>query len=128
MGEIRNPEGRPKGSYSLSTVIRKWLDMEHGDLKLPDGRVIRISKQDEAIRAQIKKAIEEHDTYALKTVLEFAYGKAVQFVENKEVKEFSTEIEEKEANTKYLIELLKTTDGMIEKAEEIISETANANR
>ncbi len=80
-GQSGNPNGRPRGA-SLKTAIRRWLDMEHGDLTLPDGTKVRVTKQDEMIRKQILKAIDEQDTPAFKTVMEFAHDKAIQRNEN----------------------------------------------
>lgn len=139
-GQSGNPKGYEKGRPHFITVLDKWLKQDHGDLTLPDGRVVRLTKEDEMIRQQLLKAIQEKDTYAAKTIFEFRYGKAINREEIDDGtgnKNFASEAEHREYNAKRLaefeakmaegVELIEGADSTVEKAENILqSETTKA--
>ncbi len=63
-GEIRNPNGKPKGTRNRSTIVREWLEMQK------DGE----PNIDRVMRALIKKA-SDGDVPAIREALDSAYGK-----------------------------------------------------
>jgi hypothetical protein len=112
----KNPNGRPKGA-SIKAIIRRWLEMEAGELTLPDGTKLHITKQDAAIRKQLSKAIDEGDTSALKLLLEYAHDKPVQRSENQnmEVKEFTDRKQELQDEQDELFRLQEAAKGVAPK-------------
>jgi len=63
-GEVRNPNGRPKGTKNRATIMRQWLEMEI------DGE----PNIDKVMRALILKAADG-DVPAIKEALDSAFGK-----------------------------------------------------
>jgi len=79
-GEIRNPNGRPKGSKNRSTIARKWLEVNQS-LKNPlTGESETMSQEDLMTLALIKKA-REGDVAAYKALMDSGYGAPLQQVE-----------------------------------------------
>jgi hypothetical protein len=73
-GEIRNPNGKPKGTLNRSTLLKKWIEV-HTKLKHP------ITKKEESgtvadliTLALINKAITG-DIQAIKEINDTLYGK-----------------------------------------------------
>lgn len=64
-GEVRNPNGRPKGSRNRSTIYREWLEFNS-----PSGE----ANLDSVMRALILKA-SEGDVPAIKEIMDGAFGK-----------------------------------------------------
>lgn len=63
-GEVRNPNGRGKGTRNRSTIMREWLEME------TDGE----PNLNKILRALINKA-SEGDVPAIREALDSAFGK-----------------------------------------------------
>lgn len=89
-GEIRNPNGRPKGSKNMKTIMRKCMDVLH-----KEGHITRELRSDEhyhpimgivAIAYDAGSSMETK-LKAFQTLLEHTEGKAVQRVEVKEAQE-----------------------------------------
>jgi hypothetical protein len=79
-GEVRNPNGRPKGSKNRSTIARKWLEVNQS-LKNPlTGESETMSQEDLMTLALIKKA-REGDVTAYKALMDSGYGAPLQQVE-----------------------------------------------
>ena len=79
-GEVRNPNGRPKGSLNRSTIARKWLEVNQS-LKNPiTGENETMSQEDLMTLALIKKA-REGDVAAYKALMDSGYGAPLQQVE-----------------------------------------------
>ena len=79
-GEVRNPNGRPKGALNRSTIARKWLEVNQS-LKNPlTGENETMSQEDLMTLALIKKA-REGDVSAYKALMDSGYGAPLQQVE-----------------------------------------------
>jgi len=79
-GEVRNPNGRPKGAKNRSTIARKWLEVNQS-LKNPlTGESETMSQEDLMTLALIKKA-REGDVAAYKALMDSGYGAPLQQVE-----------------------------------------------
>ena len=99
-GEVRNPNGRPKGSLNRSTIARKWLEVNQS-LKNPlTGDNETMSQEDLMTLALIKKA-RDGDVSAYKALMDSGYGAPVQQIE-----QTNTEIDLSGLTTDELKELL----------------------
>ena len=79
-GEVRNPNGRPKGAKNRSTIARQWLEVNQY-LKNPlTGEQETMSQEDLMTLALIKKA-REGDVAAYKALMDSGYGAPLQQVE-----------------------------------------------
>ena len=100
-GEVRNPNGRPKGSKNRSTIARHWLEVNQ-NLKNPlTGEQETMSQEDFMTLALIKKA-REGDVHAYKALMDSGYGAPVQQVEQKQ-----TNIDLSHLSTDDIVNLLK---------------------
>ena len=88
-GEVRNPAGRPKGSKNRSTIVKKWLETltqipeeEDGETDPRFGKKKKAMLVDQMTLAVIDKALKG-DVQAYKELLDSAYGKVTEQVENK---------------------------------------------
>lgn len=70
-GESGNPEGRPKGSKNLSTILREMLELE---IEV-DG--VKITQKDAMIKKLIKKSTDG-DIKAIQEIFDRTEGKAKQ--------------------------------------------------
>jgi len=85
-GEIRNPNGRPKGAKNRSTIARKWLEVNQS-LKNPlTGEQETMSQEDLMTLALIKKA-REGDVTAYKALMDSGYGAPLQQVEQTNIEQ-----------------------------------------
>ncbi len=71
-GEVRNPKGKPKGSYSLKPILRRILREKDPE----DGRKLA----EKFIRARIESAIKGN-SFAAREIWEYIDGKPSQAVE-----------------------------------------------
>ena len=100
-GQSGNPNGRPKGAKSRSTIARYWLEVNQS-LKNPlTGKEETMSQEDLMTLALIKKA-REGDVHAYKALMDSGYGAPVQVVEQTQ-----TNIDLSNLSTDEIIELLK---------------------
>jgi hypothetical protein len=85
-GEVRNPNGRPKGSKNRSTIARKWLEVNQS-LKNPlTGESETMSQEDLMTLALIKKA-REGDVAAYKALMDSGYGAPLQQIEQTNIEQ-----------------------------------------
>jgi len=90
-GASGNPNGRPEGAKSRSTVLKKWLSAEL-DLINPITRdKERGTVEDEVILALVTKA-RKGDVGAIKEVLDTMYGKLTDKIQI-DVNELDADIE-----------------------------------
>jgi hypothetical protein len=80
LGEVRNPNGRPKGAKNRSTIARKWLEVNQS-LKNPlTGEQETMSQEDMITLALIKKA-RDGDVSAYKELMNSGYGAPLQQID-----------------------------------------------
>jgi hypothetical protein len=85
-GEVRNPNGRPKGAKNRSTIARKWLEVNQS-LKNPlTGDQETMSQEDLMTLALIKKA-REGDVTAYKALMDSGYGAPLQQIEQTNIEQ-----------------------------------------
>lgn len=100
-GEVRNPNGRPKGAKNRSTIARKWLEVNQS-LKNPlTSETETMSQEDLMTLALIKKA-REGDVSAYKALMDSGYGAPIQQIE-----QTSMEVDLSDLTTEEIKELLK---------------------
>jgi hypothetical protein len=79
-GEVRNPNGRPKGSKNRSTIARKWLEVMQ-DTKNPiTGELEKLSQEDLITLAMIHKA-RKGDVGAYKQLMDSGFGMPTQQID-----------------------------------------------
>jgi hypothetical protein len=66
-GEVRNPDGRPKGSFSLLRLLREELE------KCPDGQDKK-TYADLIVKRMLKESIEKGDIQHIKTIWSYIEG------------------------------------------------------
>ena len=72
-GEVRNPNGRPKGSKNRSTIARKWLETIQSAKNPITGEDEKLSQEDLMTLALLKKA-RNGDVQAYKQLMDSGYG------------------------------------------------------
>jgi len=80
-GEIRNPDGRPKGSRNRSTIVREWLDVIRKAENPFNKEKVEMTVADQLVLAQISKGLKG-DTQAFNTLMDSGFGKLKETVEN----------------------------------------------
>lgn len=80
LGEIRNPNGRGKGTLSAKTIIRKWLESNEFILNPITKKQQKLTVLDSMALAQIAKA-RKGDTQAFNALLDRIEGKPKQQTE-----------------------------------------------
>lgn len=80
-GQSGNPNGRPKGVRNRSTVAREWLEVSQKIKNPLTGETQELEQQDIMTLALIKKA-REGDVSAYRELMDSAYGKAIQQIDN----------------------------------------------
>jgi len=90
-GQSGNPNGRPKGAKSRSTVIKRWLEAMDKGKNPMTGEVEEMSVEDKMTLALIGKALKG-DTQAYKALMDSAYGQPKQEIENTGQSEVITRI------------------------------------
>ena len=79
-GEIRNPNGKPKGTKNGSTIARKWLEVMQ-DTKNPiTGELEKLSQEDLITLAMIHKA-RKGDVGAYKQLMDSGFGMPTQQID-----------------------------------------------
>ena len=79
-GEVRNPNGRPKGTRNRSTIVREWLEVQQSVKNPITGQQEVLEQQDIMTLALIKKA-REGDVNAFRELMDSAHGKQTNQVE-----------------------------------------------
>lgn len=79
-GEVRNPNGKPKGTKNRSTIARKWLEVMQ-DAKNPiTGELEKLSQEDLITLAMIHKA-RKGDVGAYKQLMDSGFGMPTQQID-----------------------------------------------
>ncbi len=81
----RNLEGRPVGSKSRSTIVRKWLEVETEEVNPITGNTEKLTQEDYITLQQIKNAKgkgEEFAGPAYKNLMDSAYGAPKQEIDS----------------------------------------------
>lgn len=79
-GEVRNPNGKPKGTKNRSTIARKWLEVMQ-DTKNPlTGDLEKLSQEDLITLAMIHKA-RKGDVGAYKQLMDSGFGMPTQQID-----------------------------------------------
>ena len=79
-GEVRNPNGRPKGSKNRSTIARKWLEVMQESKNPITGELEKLSQEDLITLAMIHKA-RKGDVGAYKQLMDSGFGMPTQSIE-----------------------------------------------
>ena len=79
-GEVRNPNGRPKGTRNRSTIVREWLEVQQSVKNPITGEQEVLEQQDIMTLALIKKA-REGDVNAFRELMDSAHGKQTNQIE-----------------------------------------------
>jgi hypothetical protein len=79
-GESGNPDGRPKGSLSAKTIIKKWLELEDDWVNPVTKEKVKMTQYDIIALQQIAKA-RRGDTKAFDSVLDRVEGKPKQEID-----------------------------------------------
>jgi capsid portal protein len=79
-GEVRNPNGRPKGTRNRSTIVREWLEVQQSVKNPITGEQEVLEQQDIMTLALIKKA-REGDVNAYRELMDSAHGKQTNQIE-----------------------------------------------
>jgi hypothetical protein len=96
-GEVRNPNGRPKGSRNRSTIAREWLEVSQYITNPITGEKEKLEQQDIMTLGIIKKA-REGDVNAYKALMDSAYGQPLQQIQQEVSKIDEIEIIIREAD------------------------------
>lgn len=80
-GEVRNPNGRPKGSKNRSTIARKWLEVLEKTTNPITKELEHLSQEDIITLAIIRKA-RKGDVQAYKQLLDSAHGMPTQQIDH----------------------------------------------
>lgn len=80
-GEVRNPKGKPKGTLSAKTLIKKWLASKETIINPITKKPSKMSQLDIMVLKQIEKA-RKGDTNAFNALMNRAEGMPKQQVEN----------------------------------------------
>ena len=76
-GQSGNPAGRPVGSKNRSTIAKKWLETPEQFKNPITGEIEELTQEDIGTLALIKK-MRSSDVRAYESLMDSAYGKAVQ--------------------------------------------------
>lgn len=79
-GEIKNPKGKPKGTLSAKTIIKKWLKGKEEIINPITRKPEKMTQLDIMILKQVEKA-RKGDTGAFTALLDRMEGKPKQQVE-----------------------------------------------
>jgi hypothetical protein len=80
-GQSGNPNGRPKGKRSRSTVATQWLEVSQKVKNPLTGENEDLEQQDIMTLALIKKA-REGDVSAFRELMDSAYGKPLTTIDH----------------------------------------------
>ena len=86
-----NPAGKPKGTLSIKTIIRRWLEAEANEENPVTGEIEKLSQMDLVTLAQLSKA-KKGDTQAFSALMDRLEGKPKQSIEAAEGTKIKLEI------------------------------------
>lgn len=79
-GEVRNPNGKPKGTKNRSTIARKWLETMQNAKNPITGADEHLSQEDLITLAMIHKA-RKGDVAAYKQLMDSTFGMPTQQID-----------------------------------------------
>lgn len=77
-GEVRNPNGRPKGSRNLTTIVMEALRSKVLTVKLPDGTTTQMTGEQAFAEAVLENALKKKDRESIRMLWEMSDGKPTQ--------------------------------------------------
>lgn len=77
-GVSGNPNGRPKGSRNLTTIVMETLRAKRIKVKLPDGSTVELTGEQAFAEAVLENAVKKKDRESLRMIWEMADGKPTQ--------------------------------------------------
>lgn len=80
-GESGNPNGRPKGSKNISTIIREFMDEEMTVVDPIKKKEMSRKISEIVVLKLIKKAIQDEDLGSIKELIDRLEGKAAQRID-----------------------------------------------
>ena len=80
IGEVRNPNGKPKGTRNRSTIVREWLEVVQRIKNPITNETEELSQADIMTLALISKA-RKGDVAAFKELMDSGFGKVKDVVE-----------------------------------------------
>jgi hypothetical protein len=80
-GQTNNPNGRPKGTKNIKTLLKKYLNMDIKEINDLTGKEEQLTPQDKIVIKAIKQAMLGNDN-ARKFVRDTMYGRPKETVEN----------------------------------------------
>ena len=75
-GKTGNPNGRPKGTRNISTIVREWLEAIYSKTNPISGKTESLSIQDHMVISLIGKALKG-DVPAFKELMDSGHGKII---------------------------------------------------
>lgn len=85
-GEVRNPNGKPKGTIHLSTHIQEMLNDPEFELKLKDGSLLKERPIKAIIKTAVAKSISGDNRWA-EWLAKHGYGEKINLEVNDSRKE-----------------------------------------
>ncbi len=79
-GKTGNPNGRPKGSRSRSTIVREWLEATYKKVNPITGQTETLQIQDHIVISLIGKALKG-DVPAFKELMDSGHGKVSELLD-----------------------------------------------
>ena len=79
-GKTGNPNGRPKGSRSRSTIVREWLEANYKKVNLITGQTETLQIQDHLVISLIGKALKG-DVQAFRELFDSGHGKVSELLD-----------------------------------------------
>ena len=80
-GEVRNPNGKPKGTRNRSTIVREWLSVEQTIKNPITGEMEKLDQADMITLALISKA-RKGDVAAFKELMDSGFGKVTEVIQS----------------------------------------------
>ncbi len=96
-GEIRNPNGKPKGTLDRKTIVDKYGFFEVEKDNPISGESEILSLYELSVLSMFKKVIDSGDVAAFKELMDSGFGKIKDVIENHNI-EFKNPFEEMRKN------------------------------
>ena len=77
-GEVRNPNGRPKGSRDRQTIVNQWLEAVKEARNPITGKNENLPISDQMVLKLIGKVLLDGDVQAFKELMDSGYGKLTE--------------------------------------------------
>jgi hypothetical protein len=80
-GDVRNPNGKPKGTRNRSTIVREWMEAMERTKNPITGETEELTQADIATLAVLKKA-RSGDVNAYRELMDSAFGKNPDIIQD----------------------------------------------